>query len=426
MKYSYCLLAGILLSVGGNTVLTGCSEDYSGQIEILYNLIQGTQSRIDKLESQIKELEDKLNNMQPGGDYNELKTEINNLKNQLTQLQNQLNQLKQQTDANTEDIQKLNKELDDLENKVNSLENAFVHRIQSVTIIDTHEGNESGYSKMTYDGSTLYNAYLKLEISPVDAVSSYSTADWLKMLTVKSSSDKGPQFTVTKVTTSTQNNKYYVNIVAQTDLKEFSSGNLTEAQPTNYKVNVEINNGQTGLSRIDLTTEYTQLYFEPADEQEIDVPYIFKEGDKVLSVSDGKDFSNFSTEKGNLYSLSVLGEKTNQNTTYLQIVKNQPVVDGNNVTATSTKAGSIFTKAPVRFSLAAIYTPTGKSAELPLINYITVDPHTSAPSMMKDLWYATFPEIKTLEGYVVVLELQGVQDNVLCGMPGYIAVKLQK
>lgn len=424
MKYNYYLLAGILLSMGGSTILTGCSEDYSGQIEILYNLIQGTESRIKDLEDKIKELEQKLDNLEPGSSYDDtaIRAEINNLKSELSNLKNQLNALKQQANANTEAIEKLNKELDAVENKLNLLDKAFANRIQSATFVGT-----VGQLYYTGGGNT-YRVHFKIAIAPYESTSGITAEAWKQYLTLKATKDidgtKGPEFSVTSVTTSkNEDGNLQLEVEADADFGSISWKNEDGDTFTGYSLNVNINNGKAAgdIERINMDVQGgLHLLFVAADRIDADKDYTFEENGKEIKTAEDSGFLRFN--ESNTYPMSILGEKLYNNTPYIYIVTYKPVFSGK-VTAKSPNGE--YKDLEVNYTVVSVYKDRLTDIVALPRAYISIDQH-SALYMSKNLWEAETPPATDLENHLVVVKLQAMKGKTSYGAPGYIAVKLTK
>lgn len=423
MKYNYCLLAGLLLTLGGATALTGCSEDFSGQIEILYNLIKDSESRLSALEKRVAELEKKLNEMKPGNDdYTKLETEINNLKAEINNLKTEINNLKQQTEANTEAIEKLNQELDGLEKQVDSLQDAFTYRIQSATF----KGSEG---RLYYVGGTRYRVEFEILVAPYESASNISDEDWKKYLTVRSTYNltggSGPKFTVNKVTRSkSEDGDLLLKVEADADFGQKYWKNDDGNQETNYSLNVHIDNGKPDgdIGRITMNVQGTpELRFLAATRIDEDKDYTFTMNGKVIDTAEDSGFLRFN--ESNTYPMAILGNKTYDGKTYTQITDpNRPVFSGK-VTAQSSDGK--YKDLEVNYTVVSVY----KDRLMPEVAlaraYINVD-ENSALYMYKNLWEAETPPARSLENYLVILKLQAQKGNTTYGAPGYIAVKLTK
>lgn len=422
MKYNYCLLAGLLLTLGGATALTGCSEDFSGQIEILYNLIKDQESRLSALEKRVAELEKKLEGMEPGGNYDELKTEINNLKAEISRLWNEINNLKQQTEANTEAIEKLNKELDALENQVNTLQNAFANRIQSATF----KGSEG---RLYYIGGTRYRVAFEIKVAPYESASNISDEDWKKYLSVSSTYNltggSGPKFTVNNVShVKDEDGDLLLKVEADADFGQTYWKNEDGNQETNYSLNAHIDNGKPAgdVGRITMNVQGTpELRFLAATRIDEDKDYTFTMNGKVIDTAEDSGFLRF--DESNTYPMAILGNKTYNGTTYTQITDpNRPVFSGK-VTAQSSDGK--YKDLEVNYTVVSVYKDRLTEVVALPRAYVNVD-ENSALYMSKDLWEAETVPATNLENYLVVLKLQAQKGITTYGAPGYIAVKLTK
>lgn len=424
MKYKYCLLAGLLISLGGTTVLTGCSEDYSGQIEILYNLIQASESRITDLENQIKELEKKLDNVEPGSNYDdsEIRTEINNLKIELNGLKDRLDALKQQTDANTEAIQQIDKELDGVKSKLDNLQDAFVNRIQSATFQGT-------VGQLTYTGGTFYKARFKVIVSPYESASNISEADWKKFLTLTTTKDvdgsKGPQFTVNSVTKSkSEDGALRLDVEADADFGQVFWKNEDGDLPTGYSLNAHIDNHKAAgdLNRVNMNVQGgLQLFFVASTRIDADKDYTFVENGKVITTAEDSGYMRF--DESNTYPMHILGNQSYQGITYTYITdSNKPVFSGK-VTAKSPDGK--YADLEVNYTVVSVY--KDRLTEIVALPRAYVNIYqNSALYMSKNLWEAETAPARDLTDNLVIVKLQAVKDKTSYGAPGYIAVKLLK
>lgn len=423
MKYKYCLLAGLLLSLGGTTLLTSCSEDFSGQIEILYNLIQGMESRVTELENQIKALEEKLNNLEPGSyDDTELRLEINNLKNELNDLKNRLEALKQQQDSNQADIQAINKELDVIQGKLNILQNAFANRIQSATFRGT-------VGQLTYTGATSYKAHFKIDVSPYESASAISADEWKKYLTLTCTKDingtAGPAFTVSSVTTSkSEEGTLLLTVEADADFGQIYWKNEDGDLFTGYSLNAHIDNRKAAgdLSRVNMNVQGgLQLLFVAADRIDADRDYTFVENGKVIKTAEDSGYLRF--DESNTYQMPVLGNQTYKGITFTQITdSNQPIFTGK-VTAKSPDGK--YSDLDVTYTVVSVY--KDRLTEIVALPRAYVNIHeNSALYMSRNLWEAENYPATNLTNHLVIIKLQAVKGNTSYGAPGYIAAKLIK
>ena len=422
MKYNYCLLAGLLLTLGGATALTGCSEDFSGQIEILYNLIKDSESRLSALEKRVAELEKKLEGMEPGSEYIKLETEINNLKAEINNLKTEINKLKQQTEANTEAIEKLNQELDALEKRVDSLQDAFAYRIQSATF----KGSEG---RLYYVGGTRYRVEFEILVAPYESASNITEDNWKKYLSVSATNNltgnSDPKFTVNKVTRSkSEEGDLLLKVEADADFGQTYWMNEDGNQETNYSLNVRIDNGKPAgdIGRITMYVQGTpELRFRAATRIDEDKDYTFTMNGKVIDTAEDSGFLRF--DESNTYPMAILGNKTYNGRTYTQITgPNRPVFSGK-VTAQSSDGK--YKGLEVNYTVVSVYKDRLTEVVALPRAYINVD-ENSALYMSKNLWEAETVPATNLENYLVVLKLQAQKGITTYGAPGYIAVKLTK
>lgn len=424
MKYNYCLLAGFLLSLSGTTVLSGCSEDYSGQIEILYNLIQGTESRITDLENQIKELEEKLNNLKPGSDYDdtEIRTEINNLKIELNNLKKELEALKQKSDANAEDIQAIDKKLDAVQNQLNSLQNAFVNRIQSATFQGT-------VGRLSFVGATSYRAEMQIVVSPYESASNISEDDWKKFLTFTCTKDEdgtaGPKFTVTSVTKSkASDGGLLLTVEADADFGQVYWKNEDGNLETGYSLNAHIDNGKAAgdLNRVNMNVQGgLHLLFIAATSIDADKDYTFVEDGKVIDTAEDSGYLRFN--ESNTYPMQILGNYTYKDVLYTYITNSEQPIFSKTVTAKSPDGK--YTDLAVSYSVVSVYKDRLTEVVALPRAYINIRENSSL-YMSKPLWEAEIAPARDLTGYLVIVKLQAVRGKTSYGAPGYIAVKLLK